>query len=376
MTLIHAMVAIAALNIASTALAQTAPFQLSATPILTIGAEDKGPNYQLDRVYGAARLPDGGIAIGNSATGELRLYDAKGTFIKSASRFGAGPGEFDQIVSIVPKRAGTMLLAMDIMHARVNRYALDGTKLPQVQFTSSPPAVQSSLDAVAGARLIARVTANARLQGAPGQHISNQYRYAVYDSTGQQQAFLFELPTAERIVHELNGRTRYPFIPFSPAPQITALGDRVYLIRGADAAIEVWSTAAKQIGTFTWNADRTRVRDIWPRWRQGELDGITRPEDKQFYTDYYGEKLPLPEYVPVAAALHVDPIGRLWVVRTKMPWEDRHRVDVLDATGRFLGQLSLPPRFTLFEVGRDWVLGRVRDDDEVEQVVVYRVGAR
>ncbi|MCA0375298.1 MAG: 6-bladed beta-propeller [Gemmatimonadetes bacterium] len=369
-----ALVAACAASVA--AHAQPAPFRLTPTPTLTIGAEDRGPNYQLDRVFGAVRLPDGGVAIGNSGTAELRLYDAKGRFVKSASRMGAGPGEFDAISSVVPKRAGNVLLATDEMHARVNRYSVDGRTLPQLQFTSSPPAVQSILEAVAGVRLIGRVTSNATLQSAPGTRIVTRYRYGVYDSTGRQQALLFELPTRERIVHMLNGVTRYPFVPFAPEPRVTAAGDRVYLIRGADPVIEVWSTEAKQVGTLRWNADRTRVRDIWSRWRQGELDAMTRPADRQFYTDFYSDRLPLPEYVPVAEGLHVDPLGRLWVVRTKMPWEDARRVDVLDARGRFLGQVALPAGFTLFEVGRDWLLGRTRDVDGVEQVVVYGVVGR
>ena len=78
-------------------------------------------------------------------------------------------------------------------------------------------------------------------------------------------------------------------------------------------------------------------------------------------------------YVPVAEAMHVDPAGRLWIVRTPLPWDAARRCDVLDAAGRFLGSVTLPPRFTLFQVGTDFILGRARDADDVEQVQVYRL---
>ena len=366
--------AIALLGVPGLARTQSAvPFRVSASPFLSIGAEDKGPAYQLDRVFGAVRLPDGRIAIGNTSTSELRLYDARGQFLTSASRRGAGPGEFDATESIVPRVFGASLLANDLSHARVNRYDFAGKVMPQITLKSIPGAVQSIIQATAGSRLVASVTASPILQGAAGQRIVTRYRYAVYDSTGMQRAALFELPSRERIVHTFNGSTRFPYIPFSPAPIVAASADKVYLIRGSAPEVEVWSLAGKRIGTITWKAQQTAVRDVWARWRQAELDAETRQTSKLFYEDFFSDRLPLPENVPVAEAMHVDPAGRLWIVRTRLPWEPARRCDVLDAAGRFLGSVVLPPNFSLFQVGTDFVLGRARDADDVEQVQLYRL---
>jgi hypothetical protein len=366
--------AIALLGVPGLARTQSAvPFRVSASPFLSIGAEGKGPAYQLDRVFGAVRLPDGRIAIGNTSTSELRLYDARGQFLTSASRRGAGPGEFDATESIVPRVFGASLLANDLSHARVNRYDFAGKVMPQITLKSIPGAVQSIIQATAGSRLVASVTASPILQGAAGQRIVTRYRYAVYDSTGMQRAALFELPSRERIVHTFNGSTRFPYIPFSPAPIVAASADKVYLIRGSAPVVEVWSLAGKRIGTITWKAQQTVVRDVWARWRQAELDAETRQTSKLFYEDFFSDRLPLPEYVPVAEAMHVDPAGRLWIVRERLRWDPARRCDVLDAAGRFLGSVVLPPNFSLFQVGTDFVLGRARDADDVEQVQLYRL---
>jgi hypothetical protein len=368
--------AIALLGVPVLAPAQSAaPFRVSALPFLSIGAEDKGPAYQLDRVFGAVRLPDGRIAIGNTSTSELRLYDAGGRFLASASRRGAGPGEFDATESIVPRVFGASLLANDLSHARVNRYDFAGKVMPQITLKSIPGAVQSIIQATAGSSLVASVTASPILQGAAGQRLVTRYRYAVYDSTGMQRAALFELPSRERIVHTFNGSTRFPYIPFSPAPIVAASADKVYLIRGSAPVIEVWSLAGKRTGTITWKAQQTAVRDVWARWRQAELDAETRQTSKLFYEDFFSDRLPRPEYVPVAEAMHVDPAGRLWIVRERLRWEPARRCDVLDAAGRFLGSVVLPPNFSLFQVGADFVLGRARDADDVEQVQLYRLTA-
>lgn len=350
-----------------------APFRVSTAPILTIGAEHKGPAYQLDRVYGAVRLPDGRIAIGNSSTSELRLYDSSGRFLTAASRRGGGPGEFEAQEAIFPRIFGTTLVAGDLSHARVNRYDFAGKVLPQLTLISSPSAVQSIVEATVGSRLIARVTASPGLQGAPGQRISTRYRYALYDSMGMQHTALFELPSRERIVHAWSGSLRFPYIPFSPEPIVAASVDKVYLIREGVPEVEVWSLAAKRISTFTWSAQLSRVRDIWARWRQAALDAETRQNDRLRYQDFYNDRLPLPEHVPVAEAMHVDPAGRLWIVRTHLPWDRARRCDVLDATGRFLGSVTLPPNFSLFQVGTDFILGRARDADDIEQVQLYRL---
>jgi hypothetical protein len=63
-------------------------WRLSESPSLDIGLLEGDPNYQFYLVAGAARLSDGGIAVANSGTHEIRFYDAAGTFISSAGRKG------------------------------------------------------------------------------------------------------------------------------------------------------------------------------------------------------------------------------------------------------------------------------------------------
>jgi hypothetical protein len=49
------------------------------------------------------------------------------------------------------------------------------------------------------------------------------------------------------------------------------------------------------------------------------------------------------------------------------------RWDVIDANGRWITTVDLPERFTPVEIGADYVAGPARDEDEVEQVLVYRL---
>lgn len=364
----------AVLWLAGSAQGSAQTLRLSARPILSIGSEERGDTYIFDRIYGAVRLPDGTIFVGNSGTAELRVFDARGNYVRSASRAGAGPGEFERGSAIRPFPFGSSGVIADAGSlARVNRYDGRGDKRPQLVLRSKPSATVSIVEGVDDVTILARVTSNGMLNGAPGQRISTRYRYALYDSTGAQRSLLFELPTADRIVHTYGGRTRFPWLPFSASPVVTIGTGKVFLIRNGAPEIEMWSLEGKSLGRLTWDVSRVRTKDIWSRWRDAELASITRQFDKEFYGSFLSDKLPLPEFVPIAEQMHVDPLGRLWVVRSKMPWERSAECDVLDQRGRLLARLQLPPEFTIFQVGKDFVLGRGHGADDVEQIHRYRI---
>ncbi len=72
--------------------------------------------------------------------------------------------------------------------------------------------------------------------------------------------------------------------------------------------------------------------------------------------------------------LHVDRTGNLWVIEYERPTESRHRRwTVFDTQGRWLTTFRLPDGFDLMDVGQDWVLGRVRDEFDVEYIQLYEL---
>jgi hypothetical protein len=78
------------------------------------------------------------------------------------------------------------------------------------------------------------------------------------------------------------------------------------------------------------------------------------------------------EYVPVLAGLYVDPRGRLWAQRTGREVGTDGPIDLIDASGRYLGTISgqkLPAAVSL--TGRAAYFER--DDNDVEKVVVRKL---
>ncbi|MGQ0766942.1 MAG: 6-bladed beta-propeller [Gemmatimonadota bacterium] len=351
--------------------AQQAP-RLSATPTLAIGTLDGPETTQLSRVYGAIRLPNATIAIGNSATSDIRFFDANGKYLRTVSRAGSGPGEFHEYSSVVFYPFGPDQLYMpDGGNGRINVFSTDGTYRRSFRLEAPSAAGMAGIAAIAGREIVGLTSRNAALRGAPGARIDATHTYAIFDSTGRLVRPLFDVASRSRIVHAHRGITHYPFVPFAPEALVAARGERIFLLRNTSPEIEVWSRSGQRTATYRWATARIPVRSIWPRFKVAELAMATRERDKVLYGHYYETDLPLPEYVPVASRLLVASDESLWIERFRLPWTTTRTWDVLDRNGRYLGVVETPDRLDVYQVGSDFVLGRWRDSSDVEHVHVY-----
>src|SRR5687768_974570 len=83
--------------------------------------------------------------------------------------------------------------------------------------------------------------------------------------------------------------------------------------------------------------------------------------------------VPLPPARPAFLSFRVDSGDGLWVEEYRLVGDTLSRWTVFDRDGRYLGTLSLPPRFTLHEIGSDFLLGVRVDDSDVEYIERYKL---
>ena len=69
-------------------------WKLSPKPLVQIGVIEGDPNYELFDARSSIRLQNGRMVVLNGGASELRMFDAKGKFLKKIGRKGNGPGEF------------------------------------------------------------------------------------------------------------------------------------------------------------------------------------------------------------------------------------------------------------------------------------------
>ena len=357
----------------TTASAQGLPWSVASSPEVSIGSADGELPYQLDRVFGAVRLADGTIVIGNSGSSELRFFDARGKFVRSLGRRGAGPGEFGEFSSVRPIVYGNRIISDDGGNSRVLTFELNGRGTTSFRLDPSPSAARAFLVAPLGSAMLGMAPLGGGLRGAPGSMIQVTMQYAIYDTVGTRRRIIFEIPERPRIVHAYQGITHYPYVPLTAAPIVLATDSVIYLIRGDAPEIEVWSPAGTLVRKLTWPAKRIPTADIWGKYRQAEMAAMTSDRDRTLYGHYYEMNLPLPKFIPVARGMLSDPAGNLWIERFRLPGEKIVLWDVVDARGRLLGTVTMPEGLQVFQVGTDFVLGRLRDSLDVEMVQLYRL---
>jgi hypothetical protein len=82
---------------------------------------------------------------------------------------------------------------------------------------------------------------------------------------------------------------------------------------------------------------------------------------------------PKPSHRPLYQSMFVSPNGTIWLV-TSLVLDPTTTVLSRDASGR-LSTAEFPAGVEAFEIGDDYLLGRIRTEDGEERLVMYRIGA-
>ncbi len=349
-------------------------WRLASQPALDIGVVDGDPAYQLFHVVGAHRLSDGRIVIANSGTGELRFYDSSGEFISKAGSKGGGPGEFQGLRWLGRLRADS-LMTFDWRNRRVSIFDPAGNFARSITLDAIAPAPPSHTHVdqfqdgsllIGAQRLFASAVVRSGVYDDTVFHLRFDPETATYDTIGHH-------PGAESyiLVHD-EGLELLP-IPFGHSPQTAAHGSGFFFGRGDSYAV----------GYYSGNGRLTRsIRKLQPnqvvtaddrdRYIERSLEGIDDEDERRVIENLLAD-VPFPETMPAYASLRVDSEGYLWVEEYRGPGDDQPRWTVFDPGGRMLGLVETPRRFTIHQIGRDFVLGSWRDEIDVEHVQLYEL---
>jgi len=374
-------------------------------PLVAIGAEDAGAEYQFGRIAAATRLSDGGIAVFDGMANELRVFDAQGRFVRRTGGRGGGPGEY-QLVTWMHRLAGDSLMLHDRMAQRITVLAPDG-------------AVARTLGlAEAGA-------ADLPAQAAPGGRtgritIGGLGRYQVL-APFADGSFLATVAASPAIADGAVTRDSVVYVRLGPDG---ALRDTLGTFAGDESKVTVSSdgggaptsvmvgpppfgrttqVAADGDGFWLGTTDRYEIArhaadgrllrlvrrphtplpiteaDVAERKRRDvENMAAANPSAEaqmRRMVDARWENVVLPEAMPAHGLMLVGGDGRLWVRETTPPADDVPRWVAFERDGRMLGTVVLPERFRALEFGADYVLGVRRDELDVERVELYPLRA-
>ena len=97
------------------------------------------------------------------------------------------------------------------------------------------------------------------------------------------------------------------------------------------------------------------------------------PPERQPSTRSHYDAMDTPSMRPAYGALVVDGSGDIWLAEYVRAPTTPRRWTILGPDGRWLGEMRVPDRVAVLEIGDDWLLGVWRDALDVEHVRLYRL---
>lgn len=355
-------------------------WRISDTPTLEIGTAVGEEAYTLYGVRAAIRLDDGRIAVANQRTAQIRIYDRDGRHLEDLGRRGDGPGEFQSLMDLW-RGPGDSIVAADNRLARLTVLDDEGGVGRTIPLQQSPtPRQLFGRRTLGDGTLLVSGAVPPSEPPREGLFDGGIRQFDRYDPDGRHLNHIGELPHGLNWGFNLGGGesgfafTTAPFSIFSP-PHASD-GESVFLGDGTLPEVRRWSPEGELLRIIRWGAEPREVTSaIRDGYRSMRLDGATTPEFRQS-TEAMLDGLVFPDYLPVYETLLADSEGLLWVKPYTPQWERAGDWWVFDSSGRWLGNVPIPPGLTLLDVGSDYILGSVRDEQDVERVLMYNLDRR
>lgn len=352
----------------------------SPEPVVSVGTQEGEGEWQLYRVRGATKLPDGRIVVANGGSGELLVFDANGERVAAWGGRGEGPGEFETLGRVAAWR-GDSIIASDADQYRVSVFDANGV---HGRTTAVPGAVGGLLDRVLGAGpghvMLAPVSDSLLLTWDPPIGMSGFRRqghvFEVKRPEGDLLASLGEYPGPQTYTATVDQDNLMLFIPlrhpFGHTTRWAVWGDLVAFGR----------TETYEVRAFRTDGSLARIvrRDHQPgaptraeldaRLEEAILQG--RSDLREHLQDIVAE-VPMVESFPAFGPVLGDALGYLWVAEFRRPGDDPSRTvwTVFDDEGAAQGFVDTPGDLHVYEIGADYLLGRVRDELGTEYVQLW-----
>jgi hypothetical protein len=361
---------------------------------LRIGAFSGDPAYQFGRVGSIAVGSDGQLVVVDRQAPSIRVFDAEGTFQHEIGQLGSGPGELQPGVADAWVGPGDTLLVADVRNRRIHRFAPDGSFIDDAPIDVArhrPLRFRwNAATATAVVQLRPNGPAAASGEGDPGAaagvgaEVEPRDELRVVRPDGSFGDVLMRLPSGG--MFSAGEGITY----FTPEP-VWAVTDSLTVLSGVNDRyrIDAWARdgSLRRVLTMPYAPREITERDIGAffayldaQWLALGVPPSRLPENRS--------RVAFAETFPAYYQFFPGPQGTLWVQPVRAPGEmtdeeiehydfvedfGASEWEVFDGEGRFLGQVSMPPRFQPRLFVDDLIYGVVRDELDVHYVARMRI---
>jgi hypothetical protein len=332
---------------------------IDSAPIATIGNVDGDASQIFNRIAGVRLFSDGRIAVADGGSSTIRIYAADGQFQLQMGQAGDGPGEFSYISGIWIADPDTIVV-YDSDASRMTRFLASGQLLETRTFRASdgiPEIYLGPLDQ--GGHALGWLK-GARIN--PSVVVTDTVRFG---------RFLED--TLESVWATTSGMTRQGSpIPFSPHFVAARLGDTVFHSNGLQGQVHATGPNGQVVRSIQVPIDPWSVEEALAR--AGEKLDDARVRQMRDVTEGTGI-----DVVPTISEILAGEDRRLWIKQYD-PATDSHAISrpltggdwlVIETDGHVVARVTIPEQLRLMEIAVDRIAGVMRDDLDVEHVVIY-----
>lgn len=346
-----------------------AQWRVDSRPVVDIGSADGRDEYLFKRPV-PARMRDGRIVVADPYAADVRVFDAKGSFMSRIGRKGRGPGEF-----LTPFWAGIgkadTLFIFDYGEGRgvLNRFT------PDFRFINSAFIQSTQAFGSQPMRLLP--------DGSLLLHGSNSASYGPRDRPqpyrGEESVIRFARPDKLSVIGHYFGqiiddRAMYPW---GQVDGTRAASDSLIFIGdGETFAISAYGLDGTLRRSVTKDMPTRTITDAHKsEWRQRQRELAEANPQRKVAIERALGSVTFPKYFPATTRTWIaDTPGNLWVgLYTTLVYNESTDYVVFSPNLVEIARVTLPPRFVPHEIGADYVLGVWLDGEDVPHVRSYRL---
>ena len=345
-------------------------WRIGPEPAVSIGVFEGEEPYMLYGALDATRLRDDRIVVANRGTDELRVFDGQGNYLATWGREGEGPTDFRSLAD-VEKWPGDSIMAWYTGAMGMAVYDSAG-EFGRTFVLRSQQALGWLRPRPAAARTDGTLLSTRDVEDLDSAIVE------IWDADGVMSGSLGAHPAEEIIITEGEGGTRY----------LSRLAYSRQLVTGTWGDLVVAShTSYYEIRAFGGDGTLERIvsrdhvlrsptevdREPFVEEQLSNYEGLDIPEAVVEQARQEFETTPFADYFPAFSSVLGDAVGHLWVEEYKYPLEDRPGAlwTVFDPEGQALGFVETPEGLEVYEIGEDYILGRVRDELDIESIQLW-----
>ena len=363
-------------------------WRASAEPGLVIGRMSGDERYLFGEVAGAIVLRDGRVAVVDGQAALIRVYSPEGVHIGDWGGSGEGPGEFSgRPRKILPYRGDSIL---------VEQFANNGSNIydDRGRFGRAIAPEMWVLFNLHRASLfdpsLRPVGTCCTLWGAlpNGAFLGSYSEMIPYAESGTMRATVMAAITPDSgsvpaSVGVYNGGQYYRYpegglsdLQFQYRFSMAVGPDGYFVTEGDAYSINAYDASRLQ-RIIRLDREPRQVTGEVRAAHEARLRDETSPENEEWLRRRLS--VPYPTHLPAFDWLHVDAEGNVWARHRRYGADDgtagagTYEFFVFGADGRHLGLIELPAGLEVYQIGTDFVLGRMRDELGVGYVQLYGI---